>query len=558
MNMKLRIDIVRKAFSILSVFGVATLATGSLCGCTAADDAAKGSEMPFVDISKPDKILVDGAEDSAGRVKLSPTTDPRREVAVTVSSETPVSKVELIWNVSLPKDALIHGGDWERTYGDSGWFRLEDESKPHGGWEPWYCLINDGKRTDGYGLMVQPNVFGSWKVEPERLLLSLDLRAGSSPVELKGRKLEACSIVSRRGAEKETPFKAGQEFCRMMCPKPRLPKEPIYGYNDWYCAYGNNTASNFLADAEFVVSLVKGEKVRPYVVVDDGWQRGQQGCADTTADKRWAGVNEKWGMEMDEVARRVTALDAKPGLWYRPFLPDDGKGIPIDPTDPELEKLIRADVARFAEWGFKLVKIDYIFFDWCGSWGGGLAPVEHDLPEWSDKSRTSAEVIKGLYTALREAAGDKMVIIGCNAIDHFAAGLFEIQRTGDDTSGEEWGRTRKMGPNTVAMRAIHHGTFYVSDGDCFGLAHKNAIPWELNSQWLDLVSRSGTALFVSWKRELTTPEIRDALEAALRRSAKAQPTGEPLDWLMTLRPARWRFGSEIRTYDWDLPEKKEQ
>ena len=43
-----------------------------------------------------------------------------------------------------------------------------------------------------------------------------------------------------------------------------------------------------------------------------------------------------------------------------------------------------------------------------------------------------------------------------------------------------------------------------------------------------------------------------------RRSAKEQPIGEPLDWLMTLRPARWRFGSEIRTYDWDLPEKKEQ
>jgi len=144
-----------------------------------------------------------------------------------------------------------------------------------------------------------------------------------------------------------------------------------------------------------------------------------------------------------------------------------------------------------------------------------------------------------------------MVIIGCNALDHFAAGLFEIQRTGDDTSGREWERTRKMGPNTVGMRTIHHGTFYASDGDCFGLTKTDAIPWRLNSQWLDLVSRSGTALFVSWKRELTTPEVRDALETALRRAAKVQPVGEPLDWMEHLRPVRWRFGDEERTYCWE-------
>ena len=399
--------------------------------------------------------------------------------------------------------------------------------------------------------MVQPNAFGSWKVSPERILLSLDVRAGSRPVELKGRTLNVCTLVSRRGSENETPFKAGQEFCRKMCPTPRLTKEPVYGYNDWYCAYGQNTAANFLADAEFIVSLVKGEKVRPYIVVDDGWQRGKQGSAKTTADKRWAGVNKKWGMEMDEFARRVKAMDAKPGLWYRPFLPDDGTRLPMDPTDPALEKRIRADIARFVAWGFELIKTDFITYDWCTAWGGGLSPILHDLPEWRDRSRTTAEVVKGLYTTLREAAGDKMVIIGCNALDHFAAGLFEIQRTGDDTSGNDWGRTRLMGPNTVGMRAMHHGIFYVADGDCFGLTHTDAVPWRLNSQWLDLVARSGTALFVSWKRELTTPEIRKALEEALRRAAKVQPVGEPLDWIENIRPVRWRFGDEIRTYDWE-------
>ena len=107
-----------------------------------------------------------------------------------------------------------------------------------------------------------------------------------------------------------------------------------------------------------------------------------------------------------------------------------------------------------------------------------------------------------------------------------------------------------MGPNTLGMRAIHHGAFYAVDGDCFGLTETEAIPWRLNSQWLDLVSRSGTALFVSWKRELTTLEICYALEVALRRAAKVRSLGEPLDWMENMRPERWRFGDEIRNYNW--------
>ncbi len=534
------------------------LVAAAAAGMAALSD---GAEMPSFDLLKPDAILVDGAADSAKRVKLSPCRCMRREVFVEVSGESPISKVELVWNVAFPKDAKIYGGEWERTYGDAGWYRMDDKAAPHKGWKPWYFLVNDGSRTDGYGLVVQPNAFGAWKVEPGRVTLSLDVRAGSRPLEMKGRQwgLTACSLVGRRGKEGETPFAAAREFCREMCglhyrseSVPRLPKGPVYGYNDWNCAYGKNTATNFLADAEFIVSLVKGEKVRPYVVVDDGWQRGKQGSAKTKAEARWAGVNEKWGMEMDEFARRVKAMDARPGLWYRPFLPDDGVKTPIDPTDPALEKRIRADMARFAKWGFELVKADFITYDWNGKWGGSCAesPVAREL-KWSDTSRTTAEVVKGLYKAMREEAGDKMVIIGCNALDHFAAGLFEIQRTGTDTSGREWERTRKFGVNTLGMRSIHHGTFYAVDGDCFGLTKKDIIPWRLNAQWLDLVSRSGTALFVSWKRELTTPEIREALEAALRRAAKVQPLGEALDWMERVRPERWRFGDEVRAYEWN-------
>ena len=518
---------------------------------------AYGAEMPYMDMLKPDMVFVNGAAGPAGRVKvkLSPCRCLRREVSVYVSGEGSVSKVELVWNVALPKDALIYGGDWERTYGTAGWYRMDDKAAPNEGWKPWYFLVNDGKRTDGYGLMVQPNAFGAWKVAPGSVTLSLDVRAGSHPLELKGRQwgLKACTIVDRRGDEKETPFEAAREFCRKMCPNPRLPKEPVYGYNDWYCAYGLNTATNFLADAEAFLACCKGLENRPFIVADDGWQTAPSDIS-VGPGLRWAGTNARWGMAMDEVARRVRAMGARPGLWYRPFLPDAGraKGLPMDPTDPALPARIRADVARFVKWGFVLLKADFVTYDWSGKWGGSLAesPVSREFPEWHDRSRTTAEVVRGLYAAMREAAGDDMVIIGCNALDHFAAGLFELQRTGDDTSGREWGRTCLYGVNTLGQRMHHDRTFYALDGDCVGLVSAGDVPWGKNRQWLDLLARSGTALFVSWKRELMDDEVRAALTEACRRASQVQPVAEPLDWMRQTRPVRWRFGDVEKTYAW--------
>ena len=507
-------------------------------------------DMAFVELTAPATVRIDDAP-AEGAVSIG------ADGWIRVKHETPFSRIALTWNSNLGVGTKVLGGEWERTYGDSEWHSLAqpESERPRKGAMPWYFLATDGVRTDGYGVETQPNAFASWHVTTGGVSLVLDCRAGSNPVRLGARTLEACRLVSRRGKPGESAFAAGRAFCRLMCPSPRLPSEPVYGYNDWYCAYGRNTATNFLADAAFVCSLVKGEKVRPFLVVDDGWQRGTGRSKAEGAGRRWTGVNRSWGMSMDEVARRIKAMDAHPGLWYRPFLPDvGGRALPVDPTDPALPVRMRDELGRFVAWGYELVKIDFITYDWCGTWGfeHGDSPVVRCLPKWRDETRTTAEVVKGLYAAMREAVGDEVHIIGCNAIDHFAAGLFDLQRTGDDTSGRDWSRTRKMGPNTLGARSIHNDAFYRVDADCFGLAEAGKVPWELNAQWLDLVAASGTALFISWRRQLTTPESRDAIKRALRRAAKPQPTGEPLDWLETPRPAHWRFGSETRTFNWDL------
>ena len=515
--------------------------------------------MDFANLAKPDEVLIDGKP--SDRVAVS------ADGAVTLAGGE-AGFVTLVWNASFPKSAKVYGSTWERTYGNVAWRAVADRKKPNGGAFAWYVLVADGSRTDGYGVAVQPNAFATWRVEPGRLELSLDVRAGSRPVSLGSRRLEAARLVSRRGRSEENAFAAGRAFCRLMCPKSRLPKAPVYGYNDWYCAYGRNTATNFLADvAHFVRALDASGPCanRPFAVVDDGWQICEYRGWHPGADGEWIGHNETWGMPMDRLAAEVKRLGARPGLWYRPLhawsaMPDawrlrdrNGKALKsIDPTAPGLGEKIERDLVRFRGWGCELVKIDFITIDWNGRSGGARVLGENEI--WGDRSRTSAEVILGLYRRMRSAAGD-MVIIGCNAIDHFAAGLFELQRTGQDVCGFGWGMTRADGVNTLGLRALQNNIFYQGDPDCVCLAGEGYVPWGLNRQWLDAIARSGTALFVSWPRALA-PEGGEALRAiagAWRSAASAVETAEPLDWQEGLLPRRWRFADGTTTeYDWRL------
>jgi alpha-galactosidase len=162
-------------------------------------------------------------------------------------------------------------------------------------------------------------------------------------------------------------------------------------------------------------------------------------------------------------------------------------------------------------------------------------------------TKTTAEVIDELYRTIQTAAGDSLVI-GCNTVSHLSAGVFDICRIGDDTSGREWARTRKMGVNTLAFRGAQHGTFYVGDADCVGVT--NAIPWAQNKQWLDLLARSGTMLFLSLAPDALGDEQRRDLRAALALAARPQPLGEPLDWQQTSWPSRWKLMGRDVTYDW--------
>lgn len=472
---------------------------------------------------------------------------------VRLSADRPVMRIRLTWHARITPGLLYQPDHWERGYGDLQWHQ-----SPPAIPMPWYFLTFDGERTHSYGVQTQPAAFCAWSVTSGAVHLDLDVRSGGVGVELAGRQLSLAQVISRRGSESESPFQAARAFCLAMCGSPRLPAQPVYGGNNWYYAYGNSSHAQILDDTRRIVGWSPDGPNRPFMVIDDGWQL----CEVFQHGGPWHQGNRLFP-DMPGLAAEMRKLGARPGIWHRPlctseklpanwFLhrPNFG-GAPekvLDPTIPEVLHEVATDIARLSQWGYELIKHDFTTFDLLGRWGFDMGQtVTSSGWRFADTSRTTAEIILRLYRTIRQAAGDRLVL-GCNTVGHLAAGLVDIQRTGDDTSGREWDRTRKMGINTLAFRMCQHDAFFAADADCVGLTSQ--IPWKLNHQWLQLLAASGTPLFVSADASAAGPEQEAALKAAFALAAQPLLAGEPLDWLTTLTPSHWKLAGKEHVFNW--------
>ncbi|MDE3151453.1 MAG: alpha-galactosidase [Gemmatimonadota bacterium] len=529
--------------------------------------ARRSPAAPLVDLSRPPDAIV--AQTASGLERLGPsavggrwgsahvevTLAPVEQATrVALAASVGVARVTLRWNADLSPVRLMLGDAWERGYGDLEWRGFVPDRVM-----PWYVLAFDGARTDGYGVRTGAAAFCWWQMDPEGLTLQADVRSGGVPVTLGARTLNMCELVYWASEDGESPFAALRAFCGVMCPAPRLPSGPVYGHNDWYYAYGGNSAETMRADAAHIVELSPTGGNRPFVVIDDGWQPGRG--ASKAGAGYWDRGNEKFP-DIPGLLADVTRLGARPGVWMRPLqAPDDAPeswrlprehGV-LDPTVEGARQKIAADVGRLAQWGFELVKHDYSTWDLFGRWGFqmGSSLTKDGWTFAEGPRRTSAEVVNALYATIRAAAGSA-IVIGCNTVSHLSAGQFEMCRVGDDTSGEEWARTRKMGVNSLAFRAAQSGAFYVADPDCAAVTAKE--PWALASAWLDLVARSGTMCFVSLAPDALGAEQKRAVRAALAAAAEAQPLAQALDWQRCTVPSRWMLMGEETRYDWKFAE----
>ncbi len=485
---------------------------------------------------------------------------PSDALAVKISCPAGLlSRVVLRWETKFPTGTIFLGDHWERGYGDLQWRTLQPERVM-----PWYFAAHDQTGGDTFmaGVKTQPSTLCFWTVDAAGVSLWLDFRNGGSPCRPGDRVIAAATVVSLAGKVGETPFAALSRFCRALCPKPRLASAPICGNNNWYYAYGHDFDANAMRrDAAFLAGLAGIHPNRPYCVIDAGWTPGT-----SCPGGPWTAGKPDAFPDMPGLAADLKKIGVRPGIWMRPtalMTVDDPRRLragpctapekPLDLTLPENLKLIHDDVARVRSWGYELIKHDFSTYDIFGRWGFEMGAELTDTGwHFADQSLTNAEIILQLYRTLREGAGDA-VLLGCNTIGHLGAGIFEIQRTGDDTSGHVWERTRRMGINTLAFRLPQNGAFFASDPDC--AAHTERTPWEFDRQFLDLVARSGTALFVSVDPRTVTPEQKESFRAAMQTALSGGTPGgcEPLDWLGTTTPREWRLGTEIKSYHWEEP-----
>ncbi len=472
--------------------------------------------------------------------------------------QTAVRRLTLRWRTEVPPGMRFLGDAWERGYGDLEWRGMVAERAM-----PWYFLAIREGVTYGCGVKTGGSSLAYWNVDPEGVTLTLDVRCGGEGVLLGDRTLLAAEVVFYEDKSGQTPMLAARAFCKRMCDAPRLPDHAVYGSNDWYYSYGNSTQASILEDARLTTDLAENAQNRPYVTIDAGWQP-YESCWGGD----WTTGNAKFP-DLPGLASSLAEMGARPGIWVRPLhvqaddsthchLPPKHVGLDapvLDPSMPEVLERVAADIRRLHDWGYKLIKHDFSTYDIFGLWGFEMgARVTREGWSFRDHSRTSAEIVRNFYQILRDAAGDSL-LIGCNTIGHLGAGLFELQRTGDDTSGREWERTRKMGVNTLAFRMPQHNTFFACDADCVGLTDQ--IPWALNRQWLDLLARSGTPLFVSAAPDAMGPEQRRSLRDAFTITAESpvgsivsEPVATPLDWLDSTCPSHWRLQGETVAYNW--------
>ena len=496
----------------------------------------------------PDEVTVldtDEAVVAGAVVSFIPAND-RLEMYLEAPTGRPAA-VRMRWYTVTEEPVSVLGDDWERTYGHAAWRNVEGERDM-----PWFFFVHHpaSDTTWGHGVAVQPGALISFRMDTAGISMYCDVRSGSDGIDLNGRKLHIGTLVSKK-YEKMTAFSACRAFCRELSPAPLLPREPVYGGNNWYYAYGNSTRASILSDAALQSRLAGDLANRPFMVIDDGWTVNR--CAGP-----WIS-NEKHG-DMKTLAAEMKNAGVRPGIWLRYMrTKEEGRFDSdaflrpeiLDITHPAVRDYIR-EVTRtlVLENGFQLLKHDFSFNDTFNAWGHEVTytPTSHEV-RFHDGSKTTAEIITDFYRLILDATEGRAYILGCNCINHLGAGLFHLNRSGDDTSGRCWAPTRKMGVNSLAFRLMMNKSFCMIDADCVGMM-KGRISWAQNREWATLLARSGSPLFISCADGTMSAAEEEEMAALYRFAALQQDETEPVDWLWNNTPNRWLINGEERRFNW--------
>lgn len=475
-------------------------------------------------------------------------------------SDSPIKYLKLRFRGDLTDVDKVFGDQWERA--GSGAY-LEWRSVMPSRALPWYCYLKTSNQTFCYGVKTGADCLAFFNVDTSGITLFLNLCCGNDGVDISA-PFTVCEVVEHFGDKGEDCYKAACDFAKKCCDSPRLPKEPIFGLNDWYWAYGNISHDTVMQETDLVVRLASGCVHKPYKIIDDGWQLNRENAPSATCiGGPWV-PNSRF-KDMKQTVRLIHEKGAKAGVWFRPLLtteavPEeailrkDCGGTILDPSHPFTLETVERDARKMREWGFDLIKFDFTTSD-----ATGRAPLSADDDganfricidgvKFYDKTKTTATILKNLYKAVQKGAGEAEVI-GCQTISHLTAGINSAYRLGNDTSGISFEWTKRHGLNSF-MRMPLNGAFYNGDPDC--AAFTSQVDFSANLSFLELCARSKMTTLASVKPNSLTDDQAEKINSVFKIADQAKGELTVKNYDKTAFPELFvtDSGNEIK-YDWN-------
>jgi len=290
----------------------------------------------------------------------------------------------------------------------------------------------------------------------------------------------------------------------------RIPKKTPVGWCSWYHYFAKVNEKD-VRDNLDRLAAVRDELGVDLVQLDDGYCKPGD----------WFDWNEKFPSGPKSLAGSISEKGFTPGLWLAPFIctrasklyrekPDlllkNERGKPIlcslnpmwkgvayyalDMTNPAAVEHVRKMMTTVREWGFRYVKIDFVF-------AAALRGNRYD------PAATGAEAYRAGVQAIRDALGDDVFLLGCGAPILPSVGLVDAMRISADVA-PKWRdpmlRMFTRAPFEPACENAIHGTMcraamhrrlWLNDPDCL-LVRKDR-----SKLSLDEVRSLATVMFLS-------------------------------------------------------------
>jgi alpha-galactosidase len=220
----------------------------------------------------------------------------------------------------------------------------------------------------------------------------------------------------------------------------RTAHAPLRGWCSWYDRYRKITADYILSTARKMASQKRFRELSA-VIIDDGYQ-------DRVGD--WLEPSARFGLPIADVAKAITAMGKRPGIWTAPFILQSRsrlfakhpewllrvRGRPLrigwnphwrdsfyalDVNNPDFIAHITETFGQLYAAGFRIFKLDYLF--------AGALRGDRD---YHANGRFGA--FANALDSIRGATGPDAFLIGCGSPLAPAAGRVDAMRVSTDTS----------------------------------------------------------------------------------------------------------------------------